>query len=50
MNTAPVFKMPRGGITSTGFAAVAVGIAQGFLADYVRYTRTRKSRGTAVAD
>jgi len=50
LNTAPVFKMPRGGITSTGFAAVAVGIAQSFFDEYVRYTRTRKSRGAAVAE
>ncbi|MGA2395249.1 MAG: hypothetical protein ABSH03_18060, partial [Candidatus Lustribacter sp.] len=50
VNTAPIFKMPRGGITSSGFAAVAVGIAEGFLAEYVSYTRTRKSRGTAVAE
>lgn len=48
-HAAPVFKMPRGGITSTGFAAVAVGIAEGFLDEYVRYTRERTSRGTRVA-
>lgn len=50
INTAPVFKLPRGGITSTGFAAVAVGIAEGFLDEYLRYTRPRKSRGTPVAE
>jgi 3-hydroxy-9,10-secoandrosta-1,3,5(10)-triene-9,17-dione monooxygenase len=50
VNTAPVFKMPRGGITSTGFAAVAVGIAEGFFEEYVRYTRPRKSRGVALAE
>lgn len=50
VNTAPIFKMPRGGITSTGFAAVAVGIAQGFFEDYLRYTRPRKSRGIALAE
>lgn len=49
INTAPIFKLPRGGITSTGFAAVAVGIAEGFLDEYLRYTRPRKSRGTPVA-
>jgi 3-hydroxy-9,10-secoandrosta-1,3,5(10)-triene-9,17-dione monooxygenase len=48
-NLAPVFRLPRGGITSTGFAAVAVGIAEGFLADYLAYTRPRRSRGTPVA-
>lgn len=50
VHAAPVFKMPRGGITSTGFAAVVVGIAEGFFADYVRYTRPRKTRGTPVAE
>lgn len=48
-HTAPIFKMPRGGITSTGFAAVAVGIAESFLEEYLRFTRTRKSRGVALA-
>jgi 3-hydroxy-9,10-secoandrosta-1,3,5(10)-triene-9,17-dione monooxygenase len=49
-NTAPIFRLPRGGITSTGFAAVAVGIAEGFLVNYIEYTRPRRSRGTPVAD
>ena len=50
VNTAPIFRLPRGGITATGFAAVAVGIAEGFLANYIEYTRPRKSRGTPVAE
>jgi alkylation response protein AidB-like acyl-CoA dehydrogenase len=50
VNAAPVFRIPRGGITSTGFAAVGVGIAQGFLREYLAYTKPRKSRGTAVAE
>ncbi len=50
VNPAPIFRLPRGGITSTGFAAVAVGIAEGFLAEYLAYTRTRRSRGTRVAE
>ncbi len=50
VHAAPIFRLPRGGITSTGFAAVAVGIAEGFLEEYLRYTRPRKSRGTPVAD
>jgi 3-hydroxy-9,10-secoandrosta-1,3,5(10)-triene-9,17-dione monooxygenase len=50
-NPAAIFRLPRNGsVTSTGFAAVAVGIAEGFLANYIEYTRPRKSRGTAVAD
>lgn len=48
LNTAPIFRMPRGGITSTGFAAVGVGIAEGLLADWTATTRTRSSRGVAV--
>jgi alkylation response protein AidB-like acyl-CoA dehydrogenase len=50
VHAAPVFRLPRGGITSTGFAAVAVGIAEGFLDEYLRYTKPRKSRGTPVAE
>jgi alkylation response protein AidB-like acyl-CoA dehydrogenase len=50
VHAAPIFRLPRGGITSTGFAAVAVGIAEGFLEEYLRYTRPRKSRGTPVAE
>lgn len=49
LNTAPIYRLPRGGITATGFAAVGVGIAEGFLAEYLAYTRPRRSRGTAVA-
>ncbi len=49
VNTAPVFRMPRYDIAGTGFASIAVGIAQGLLEDYLSYTRTRKSRGEAVA-
>lgn len=50
INRAPIYRLPRGGITSTGFAAVAVGIAEGFLAEYLEYTKPRKSRGTPVAE
>jgi 3-hydroxy-9,10-secoandrosta-1,3,5(10)-triene-9,17-dione monooxygenase len=45
---APVFHMPRGGPSSASFASVAVGIAEGFLQGYYKYTRPRKSRGTPV--
>ena len=50
INTAPVYRTPRGGITSTGFAALAVGMARGVLAEWLAYTAPRKSRGMAVAD
>lgn len=50
INTAPVYRTPRGGVTSTGFAALTVGTAQGVLQEWLRYTAPRKSRGNAVAD
>ncbi len=50
VNTAPVYRTPRGGITSTGFAALAVGMARGVVEDWLAYTRPRKSRGIAIAD
>ena len=37
--------MPRGGPSSASFCAVAVGIAEGCLETYYKYTRPRKSRG-----
>ena len=40
--------MPRGGPSSASYCAVAVGIAEGCLETYYKYTRPRKSRGTAV--
>lgn len=49
VNRAPVFKMPFTSTASTGFAAIAVGIAEGFLADWLAYMKERKSRGVAVA-
>jgi 3-hydroxy-9,10-secoandrosta-1,3,5(10)-triene-9,17-dione monooxygenase len=45
-----VYSTPRGGITSTGFAALAVGMARGVVDDWIEYTRPRKSRGIAIAD
>jgi alkylation response protein AidB-like acyl-CoA dehydrogenase len=46
---APVFHMPRGGPSSASFCAVAVGIAEGCLDAYYKYTRPRTSRGTPWA-
>jgi 3-hydroxy-9,10-secoandrosta-1,3,5(10)-triene-9,17-dione monooxygenase len=45
---APVFHMPRGGPSAASFACIAVGIAEGCLEAYYKYTRPRKSRGTPV--
>lgn len=50
VNKAPVYRTPRGGITSTGFAALAVGMAKGVLTEWLNYTAPRKSRGVVVAD
>ncbi|HTI88619.1 MAG TPA: acyl-CoA dehydrogenase family protein [Alphaproteobacteria bacterium] len=50
VNKAAVYRTPRGGITSTGFAALAVGMAKGVLEEWLLYTAPRKSRGIAVSD
>jgi 3-hydroxy-9,10-secoandrosta-1,3,5(10)-triene-9,17-dione monooxygenase len=50
VNKAPVYRTPRGGITSTGFAALAVGMARGVVEDWIACTRPRKSRGIPIAD
>jgi 3-hydroxy-9,10-secoandrosta-1,3,5(10)-triene-9,17-dione monooxygenase len=50
INKAPVYRTPRGGITSTGFAALAVGMAKGVLEEWLRYTGPRKSRGISVSE
>jgi 3-hydroxy-9,10-secoandrosta-1,3,5(10)-triene-9,17-dione monooxygenase len=47
---APVFHLPRGGVSSASYAAVAVGVAEGFLDEYIKYTAPRKSRTTVVAE
>lgn len=50
VNPEPVFRMPRGTLSSFAFAALAVGIAQGLLAEWLRYTAGRVSRGTTMAE
>lgn len=50
VNSAAVYRMPRHDIAGTGFAAIALGVAEGLLADYVTYTKTRQSRGAAVSE
>lgn len=49
VNKAPVYHTPRGGITSTGFGALAVGMARGVVDNWLEYTRPRKSRGIPIA-
>jgi 3-hydroxy-9,10-secoandrosta-1,3,5(10)-triene-9,17-dione monooxygenase len=48
INTAPLYRLPPT-VMTTGFAASGIGIAEGFLASYLEYTRPRKTRGTPVA-
>ncbi len=49
VNTAPIYRLPKGGgLTATGFAALAVGMAKGVLDEWLAYTGPRKSRGVAV--
>ena len=50
VNTAPVYRTPRGGVTSTGFAALTVGAAKGVLQEWLIYTTPRESRGIPIAD
>lgn len=49
INKAPVYRTPRGGVTSTGFAALTVGTAKGVLQEWLLYTAPRKSRDVAMA-
>lgn len=46
----PIFRMPHGGLATSAFACVAVGIAEGFLEDYIALTKKRVSRGLQVAE
>ncbi len=49
VNTAPVYRTPRGGgITATGFAALTVGMGRGVLNEWLLYTGPRKSRGVSI--
>jgi len=50
LNTASVFRTPRASVAALGFTALAVGIAEAFLATYLAHTRARNSRGLAVAE
>jgi 3-hydroxy-9,10-secoandrosta-1,3,5(10)-triene-9,17-dione monooxygenase len=48
--TAPVTKLPRGGVSAVTYTSVCVGVAEGFLNNYLDFTATRKSRGASVID
>jgi alkylation response protein AidB-like acyl-CoA dehydrogenase len=47
--TAPVMRLPRGGVSAVSYTAVVVGIAQGFFDEFCRITAPRTSRGNSVA-
>ncbi|MCC2098148.1 MAG: hypothetical protein KDJ29_14730 [Hyphomicrobiales bacterium] len=46
---APVMKLPRGGVSAVSYTAAVVGIAQGFLENFLKITAPRQSRGNSVA-
>ena len=48
--TSPISKLPRGGVSAVSYTAVCVGVAEGFLQNYIDFTAPRKSRGKAVAE
>jgi 3-hydroxy-9,10-secoandrosta-1,3,5(10)-triene-9,17-dione monooxygenase len=50
INRAPVYRLPRSGIAPLAFSAITIGIAEGFIEEYLRYTAPRKSRGVPVAE
>ncbi len=49
-NPGVVYRMPRHDVAGTGFGSIAVGIADGFFDEYLKFTKPRQSRGTALAD
>jgi alkylation response protein AidB-like acyl-CoA dehydrogenase len=50
INHAAVFRTPRASVAALGFAALAIGIAEAFLATYLQHTRQRAGRGIAIAE
>jgi alkylation response protein AidB-like acyl-CoA dehydrogenase len=50
VNRAAVFRTPRASVAALGFAALAVGIGEAFLATYLQHTRQRAGRGVAIAE
>ena len=41
--SSPISKLPRGGVSAVSYTAVAVGVAQGFLENYLASTAARSS-------
>ena len=50
INTSYVYRLPRGGVTSTGFASLAIGVATGVLHEWLTMTGPRKSRHVAIGE
>jgi alkylation response protein AidB-like acyl-CoA dehydrogenase len=50
INPDPVYRLPRGGLTSTIFAALSVGMARGLLDEWLAYTSGRISHGQKMAE
>ena len=49
INTAPIFRLPRGGYTTSAFAALMVGMARGMFAGWLDLNAKRRSEGRPVA-
>lgn len=49
VNTAPLFRLPRLGYTTSAFASLLVGMARSMLDDWLDYTATRRTWGQAAA-
>ncbi len=47
--TAPVTRLPRGGVSAVSYTAVVVGVAKGFLNNFYETTAPRQSREKSVA-
>ena len=50
VNAAAVYRIPRFDVAGTSFAAIALGVADAFLDDYVAYTRERRGLSGPVAE
>lgn len=50
INSEAVYRMPRGTLSSFAFSALSVGMAEGLLDTWLRYTAGRVSRGTPLAE
>jgi 3-hydroxy-9,10-secoandrosta-1,3,5(10)-triene-9,17-dione monooxygenase len=49
-HAAPIYRLPRHDVAPSGFGAIAVGIAEAFVHDYLAFTGARVSRGLAMAE